>query len=80
MSWVAWLGTGFHLFKRSLGGVMRETGAVHQPVFLALLCALCAAKVEFSQGAAECVDSFESKVTTGPAGMSGILPQSINEK
>lgn len=59
---------------------MKETEIVHQPMFLALLCALCAARMEFSQRAAECVDSFESKVTTGPARMSRILPQSINEK
>lgn len=58
----------------------KGTGAVHQPVFLALLCALCAAGVEFSQRAAESVDSFGSKVTTGAAGMPGILPQTINEK
>lgn len=39
-----------------------------------------AAKVELSQRTAEFVDGFESKVTTGPAEMSRILPQSINEK
>lgn len=80
MPWLAWY-RQVSTFSNVVWGVWwEETGAVHQPMFLALLCALCAAKVEFSQRAAECVDSFESKVTTGPAGMSRILPQTINEK
>lgn len=78
--WVAWLGQVSTLSNAVWEVWWKEMGAAHQPMFLALLCALCAAKVEISQRAAECVDSFESKVTTGPAGMSRILPQSINEK